>query len=58
MTAALDWFDRAHGPRRVVCMVTLDNAPSLRLADKLGFAPLREAALPDGDIVRLFERPG
>ena len=56
MTAALDWFDRAHGPRRVVCMIALGNEPSLRLAGKLGFVPMREAVLPDGDTVRLFER--
>ena len=56
MTAALDWFDRAHGPRRVVCMIAPDNAPSIGLAGKLGFAPMRETVLPDGDTVRLFER--
>jgi len=57
MRAVLDWFDRAQGPRRAVCMIGIDNAPSLRLAGKLGFTPMRDAALPDGDTVRLFERP-
>ena len=56
MGAALGWFDREHGPRRVVCMTAPDNEPSIRLAGKLGFAPMREAALADGDTVRLFER--
>ena len=56
MSAALDWFDRAHGPRRVVCMTAPENAASVRLAEKLGFAPMRETVLPDGDAVRLFER--
>lgn len=56
MAAVLAWFDRTHGPRRVVCMISVGNEPSLRLAGKLGFAPLRKAVLPDGDAVRLFER--
>ncbi len=46
MTAALAWFDATHGPREVVCMIAPENAPSLRLADKLGFATTRVAALP------------
>jgi RimJ/RimL family protein N-acetyltransferase len=56
MSAALAWFDAEHGPRRVVCMIATDNAPSLRLAEKLGFTPLRDAELPDGEPVTLFER--
>lgn len=58
MRAALAWFDRAHGPRTVVCMIEPGNAPSIRLAEKLGFAPLRFADLPEGAAVRLFARPG
>lgn len=57
MTAALTWFEREHGRQRIVCMISPGNAPSIRLAEKLGFVPLREAVLPDGDPVRLFERP-
>jgi len=56
MTAGLDWFDRAQGPRRVVCMTTPGNTASIRLAEKLGFIPMREAVLPDGETVLLFER--
>jgi RimJ/RimL family protein N-acetyltransferase len=56
MSAALGWFDRAHGPRRVVCMTAPENEASTRLAAKLGFTPMRDAVLPDGDAVRLFER--
>lgn len=56
MTATLDWFDRAHGPRRVVCMIAAGNEPSVKLAGKLGFAPMRETVLPDGETVQLFER--
>lgn len=56
MRAVLDWFDSAHGPRRIVCMIAQRNAPSLRLADKLGFTFMREAGLPGGEAVGLFER--
>ena len=56
MDAVLAWFDRAHGPREVVCMISPDNAPSIALAGKLGFAPTRDAAMPDGEEVRLFSR--
>ena len=56
MTAALAWFEREHGRRRIVCMIAPDNAPSIRLAGRLGFTPMREARLPDGETVRLFER--
>lgn len=59
MEAALAWFEREQGPRRIVCMIGLGNDPSMRLAARLGFTPMREAELPDGDTVRLFERlPG
>ena len=59
MAAVLAWFERAHGPRRVTCLIAPGNVPSIRLAAKLGFTPMREALLPDGEPVRLFERlPG
>ena len=59
MSAVLDWFDSAHGPRRIVCITALENEPSIRLAAKLGFTPLRETELADGEMVKLFERvPG
>ena len=56
VSAALAWFDRTHGPRRVVCMTAPENEPSIRLAGKLGFTPLRGAMLPEGVAVKLFER--
>jgi RimJ/RimL family protein N-acetyltransferase len=56
MAAALGWFDRVHGPRRVVCMIAAGNEPSMGLAARLGFTPMRDTVLPDGDAVRLFER--
>jgi RimJ/RimL family protein N-acetyltransferase len=56
MQAVLAWFDREHGQKRVVCMIAVGNEPSLKLAARLGFAPLRQTELPDGDVVQLLER--
>jgi len=56
MTAAIAWFEREHGWQRMVCMIESGNEPSVRLAGKLGFVPLRKAMLPDGTTVRLLER--
>ena len=60
MEAALAWFEREHGRQRIVCMIAPANAPSIGLAGRLGFLPVREARMPDGgETVRLFERlPG
>jgi RimJ/RimL family protein N-acetyltransferase len=56
MRAVLAWFEREHGPRRIVCMIALGNEPSLKLAAGLGFTPLRQATLPGEDRVQLLER--
>jgi RimJ/RimL family protein N-acetyltransferase len=56
MRAVLEWFEREHGPRRIVCMIAVGNEPSLKLAARLGFTPLREATLPGEDRVQLLER--
>lgn len=56
MSAALNWFDSAQGPREVVCMIEPANEPSFALAGKLGFAATRRATLPDGAGVQLFSR--
>jgi RimJ/RimL family protein N-acetyltransferase len=58
MDAALAWFDREHGPREVVAMISPENAPSIKLAGKLGFKPTRIATLPGGEeTIQLFARP-
>lgn len=56
MSAIFEWFDREHGPRRVVAMIEPGNSPSIALAGKLGFTAMREAFAPDGATVFLFER--
>ena len=39
MTGALAWLDINHPATASVCMIAPDNAPSLRLADRLGYRP-------------------
>jgi len=56
MDAALAWFKCEHGAQRIVCMTAPENAASIRLAGKLGFTHMRDAALSDGEAVSLFER--
>jgi RimJ/RimL family protein N-acetyltransferase len=56
MTATFEWFEREHGAQRIVCMISPGNQPSLRMAEKFGFTPMRDAVLPDGEPIRLFER--
>ena len=57
MTAALAWFDREHGPRDVVCMISPENAPSIKLAGKLAFDETRLTDLPGTEEpVQLFRR--
>jgi RimJ/RimL family protein N-acetyltransferase len=57
MAASIGWFDRTFGPRPIVCMISHGNERSWRLAERLGFKPMRDAVLPDGDGVTLLERP-
>lgn len=37
VVAAMAWADRTLKPSRLVCIINPDNAPSIRLAGKLGF---------------------
>jgi RimJ/RimL family protein N-acetyltransferase len=57
MDAVLAWFEAEHGPQAIVCLIELGHARSIRLAGRLGFAPLRDAVLLDGAAVELFARP-
>ncbi|WP_037227431.1 GNAT family N-acetyltransferase [Roseobacter sp. GAI101] len=54
--AAHDWFDRVV-TGRTVCMIAAENAPSLRLAESLGYVDQRTVTI-DGDSVRLMTRKG
>jgi RimJ/RimL family protein N-acetyltransferase len=43
LAAVLAWHEGRFGAARIVCMIAPDNAASLRLADKMGFARFRDA---------------
>ena len=55
MNAAIVWHERTFGIGRAVCIIAPDNAPSLRVASKLAFAPYREAIYKDRPVI-LHER--
>lgn len=54
--AAHDWFDRVIAGR-TVCIITPENAASLRIARALGYSLMREAEMGD-DVVYLMTRKG
>lgn len=54
--AAHDWFDRIIAGR-TVCIITPENTSSLRIAQKLGYVPMRQVDM-DGDVVQLMSRKG
>ena len=49
--AALDWADRSRPGRPVVIITDLDNTPSQRVAEKLGFAHVGESRAADGRVL-------
>lgn len=56
MRAAIAWHEDRFGPARLVCLIGIENMRSLRLAERLGFRPFREASY-HGGTVTLLERP-
>lgn len=58
MQAVLAWFDAAHGPRRIACMIEEGNTASERLAARLGFVAYDSHPAEDGErvLLNLFER--
>lgn len=59
MDAVLAWFDEAHGPRRIACMIEEGNSASQRLAARLGFAHYADHEVADGPVpavLGLYER--
>ena len=51
--AMLRWMEAAFAPERTVCIVDPDNAPSLRVAEKLGFHPFGKATYKDKTVLKL-----
>lgn len=56
LQAALAWTDACRLEPRTVCMISPDNAPSLKLAQRVGYRPYAEADYKDSRVT-LFERP-
>ena len=54
--AALAWADEALGGGEIVAIISHDNAPSIRIAEKGGFVSREEAAYK-GEPILLFRRP-
>lgn len=53
--AMLAWAQSDLGAARTVCMIEPDNAPSIRVAEKLGYRPFARTFYKDAETV-LFER--
>ncbi|HEX8225727.1 MAG TPA: GNAT family N-acetyltransferase [Allosphingosinicella sp.] len=54
--AALDWAGKALGGGEIVAIISHENAPSVRIAEKAGFSH-REEAVYKGEPILLFRRP-
>src|SRR5215213_10167331 len=54
--AALTWADQALGKREIAAIISHENAPSIRVAEKGGFSR-REEAVYKGEPILLFRRP-
>ena len=54
--AALAWTDAYRLEPRTVCMISPENAPSVRLAERVGYRPYARADYK-GSTVDLYERP-
>jgi RimJ/RimL family protein N-acetyltransferase len=53
--AALAWFDRTQPQASIPAIIAIDNAPSMRLAERLGFVRQPDAVYR-GDPIALFRR--
>lgn len=54
--AALAWTDAERPEPRTVCMISPENGPSLKLAERVGYAPYARTTYKGSDVT-LFERP-
>ena len=57
MAAVLHWADTHLAAPAIRCIIEPDHGASIRVAEKLGFVPLRDATL-GGKPIRLFDRRG
>ncbi|MEN5145495.1 GNAT family N-acetyltransferase [Brevundimonas diminuta] len=56
LQTALGWTDAHRDEPRTVCMISPENTPSIRLAERVGYRPYARADYK-GSVVELFERP-
>ena len=56
VTAALRWADEALKAREIVAIISPDNAPSIRLAERTGFARAEQTIYKSGATL-VFRRP-
>ena len=56
LSAVLDWADQTIP--RTVCMISPDNAPSLKLAGKLGYTEYAQTTYKDHPIILLARAGG
>ncbi|MFP2929608.1 GNAT family N-acetyltransferase [Pyxidicoccus sp. 3LG] len=58
VSAMLAWADERFGPERVVCLIDLENAASVKVAHRCGFREFARGTYK-GEPTRIFERvPG
>jgi len=57
MRAILDWFDREHRGGRTVCMISIGNKASERIAEKLGYLPIGKGDYKGEEVMRYARDP-
>lgn len=55
MVAAHDWLEGKFAPRKTVCIISPDNEPSIKLANKLGYRETGPGHYRNGAVI-MFER--
>ncbi|GAC1580697.1 MAG: GNAT family protein [Sphingomicrobium sp.] len=53
--AALEWIDRTYAPPEITAIISIENAKSMRLAERLGFVREPDAIYRD-ELIALFRR--
>ena len=56
--AAINWLNRERGEQEIYCIISPENASSLRLAEKLNFKPISSTIYKSHAIIMLRREPG
>jgi len=54
--AAIAWMEASYGPARTVCIIQPENAASLRVAEKCGYAEYARTTYKDSPVILLERR--